>query len=562
MSCREETCCDTPLAYKADVPPVVVEDQIVFANIGDYGTDEGNTDKEAVADLVKSWNPEYITTNGGNWYGTGITLPDWQGRGANPYEDYIGSDAVPLPLLNGFALDAFINALDGPADGISGLTYSPVTGTLFAIRNVSSGQSATYEYDLKGVLLRTITHANFTDTEGICWMYGNTFAISEENAVNRITIVTIVDGQTTLDRNDFLATSFATGLVAGNLGIEGCGYDQANDLLYFTTEKALAGVWQLWSMNPSTGAVSAVVDITSAMSGVATDISDIYYDRRSGNVFLLSDESNKVIEMTLAAVVVRTLDITNFTQPEGLAFTDDMRFMWVTGEPRQWARYRNNALPVTNFYPATGNHDRDPAGHKAAFGYFNYPLVFREDLWLPSNGYYEVRRGFIHHFFFDSGYDSSQVNQQADGLGLTSKQGLWLRSQLAVSNARWKVVHIHHPGYTSTPTVSTAATLVGNGYLAYSAMRDLINVLRSWGADVVFHGHARNYERLNVGGLPVIVNGAGGNTLDAFDTAISESVLHVSEFGAGRGTATCRTFTWEWYNVDGVRRDVMVLTKS
>ncbi len=46
-------------------------DEIRFAVIGDYGS--GNSDEAAVADLVKSWNPDFIITTGDNNYPNGAT---------------------------------------------------------------------------------------------------------------------------------------------------------------------------------------------------------------------------------------------------------------------------------------------------------------------------------------------------------------------------------------------------------------------------------------------------------------------------------------------------------
>lgn len=241
-------------------------------------------------------------------------------------------------------------------------------------------------------------------------------------------------------------------------------------------------------------------------------------------------------------------------------------------EARAASIYRNYIYPYigaesssashSNFYPGTGNHDRDPVGHKQSFSWFNYPQVYRNGSWQASTGYYSVRRGIVEHFFYDSGYDSSQVNQQADGNDLLSAQAIWLQTSLAASNARWKIVHCHHPGYTSFESAASQPTLVGNGYLAYTAIRNLTNVLRGWGADVLFHGHIHNYERLNVGGLPVLVNGAGGREIEDFGTPIDESIYRFEGFGAHKGTATCERLTLEFFDADGVLKDTLILTKS
>jgi uncharacterized protein YjiK len=269
------------------------------------------------------------------------------------FDDYTFLDQ---PLVTAMVQESFNAAISGPASDLSGLTYSPVTGTVFGIKNVNAGDSEIYEWDKDGTLLRTITTTNFTDTEGICWMYGTTFAICEENPNNRITIVTINDATTSLNRTTYAAASFSSGISAGNLGIEGVAYDPARDVLYFTTEKPVSGNWHIYTMNPVTGSVAALCSILATVGAVATDVADIYYDPNSEHIFLLSDESNSVIEITRAGVVVRQLAITGFTQPEGLAFNPNMTLMWVSGEPAEWAKY---AAPET--VCAEGNTSTAPA---------------------------------------------------------------------------------------------------------------------------------------------------------------------------------------------------------
>src|SRR5687767_5725196 len=60
----------------------------------------------------------------------------------------------------------------------SAVAYSPVTGTIFCIRNSTN---AIYEYSETGTWLRTITTSGFADCEAICWMSDDKFAIAEED---------------------------------------------------------------------------------------------------------------------------------------------------------------------------------------------------------------------------------------------------------------------------------------------------------------------------------------------------------------------------------------------
>src|SRR5207249_2244460 len=92
----------------------------------------------------------------------------------------------------------------------------------------------------------------------------------------------------------------------------------------------------------------------------------------------------------------------------------------------------NYGLGATNneFWPCLGNHDWHATG---ALPYLNY-------FTLPGNErYYTFTRGPVQFFSLDS--DSSEP----DGRSSTSKQGLWLKSQLAASSALWKLVYTHYP---------------------------------------------------------------------------------------------------------------------
>ena len=73
------------------IPDVPAED-IVFALIGDYG-DSGSKVRD-VADMVKSWNPEFVVTAGDNNYETGqlSNMPDNIGQ---YYSDYIYNPDAP-----------------------------------------------------------------------------------------------------------------------------------------------------------------------------------------------------------------------------------------------------------------------------------------------------------------------------------------------------------------------------------------------------------------------------------------------------------------------------------
>ncbi|HVR01263.1 MAG TPA: metallophosphoesterase, partial [Polyangia bacterium] len=88
------------------------------------------------------------------------------------------------------------------------------------------------------------------------------------------------------------------------------------------------------------------------------------------------------------------------------------------------------------FFPTLGNHDWYAPEARPYLDYFE----------LPGNErYYDVTWGSVQVFALDS--DSNEP----DGNTADSVQAAWLRRGLATSTARWKIVIMQHPPYSSGP---------------------------------------------------------------------------------------------------------------
>ncbi len=172
------------------------------------------------------------------------------------------------------------------------------------------------------------------------------------------------------------------------------------------------------------------------------------------------------------------------------------------------------------FFPALGNHDWDAQGYT---DYFE----------LPGNErYYAFAQGPVQFFVIDSD------PREPAGLSSNSTQALWLKSQLALSEAPWKIVVFHHPPYSSAAHGNTP-------WMQWP--------YQQWGASIVLTGHDHDYERIMHGSLPYVVNGFGGRDLYAFNIPQPGSVVR---YNASYGTllieATPLTITFKAYSiVDG-----------
>lgn len=193
--------------------------------------------------------------------------------------------------------------------------------------------------------------------------------------------------------------------------------------------------------------------------------------------------------------------------------------------------------PTNRFWPSLGNHDWHTitcTGSSCTGAHFDY-------FTLPHNErYYDVDLGLVHLFAIDS--DSGEP----DGRDQNSIQAAWLQQQLTASSACYNLVYFHHPPYSSG---------------RHGSSETMQWPFAAWGADAIFSGHEHLYERLDVGGMPYFVNGAGGATLYAFDNVgnlppeVVSVVRYNQDYGAMLVTATTTAITYQFYTADGLLID-------
>lgn len=178
--------------------------------------------------------------------------------------------------------------------------------------------------------------------------------------------------------------------------------------------------------------------------------------------------------------------------------------------------WRNVILPYgkwirqEKYFPALGNHDWGypwDAGWKAdEIPQFDF-IPYLED-YPPAQGrYYEVVFGenLVQAFIVDS--DA----REPDGRSADSIQGRWFKDQLEKSTAKYKLIFMHEPPYSSC---------------MFGSNQTLAWPFKEWGADIVIAGHCHNYERLEVDGFPYIIDGLGGaNDLSGFDYVRPDSLV-------------------------------------
>ncbi len=186
------------------------------------------------------------------------------------------------------------------------------------------------------------------------------------------------------------------------------------------------------------------------------------------------------------------------------------------------------------FFPALGNHDLRTNNGQPYFDYFE----------LPGNErYYDFVQGPVHFFVINS--DRSE----ADGRSPDSAQAQWLQTRMSQSDSPWKIILMHHTPYTSALRRRTAEEL----QWPYA----------KWGATAVISGHNHFYERLEVDGLPYIINGSGGRRLYKFGPAQAENKARYNvDYGAMRVLATEDCLNFSFYNRSQDLIDSLTLLKN
>ena len=119
-----------------------------------------------------------------------------------------------------------------------------------------------------------------------------------------------------------------------NKGIEGVTYDARDGNFYCVLEKL---PMRVVSVALGSGAVSDLFDAEQLLGGIISDIAGIHFDALSRTLFLLSQESAMIVQVTLSGEVLGTLSIAVAdaprAEPEGIAFSADMQTLYIAAEP-------------------------------------------------------------------------------------------------------------------------------------------------------------------------------------------------------------------------------------
>lgn len=198
--------------------------------------------------------------------------------------------------------------------------------------------------------------------------------------------------------------------------------------------------------------------------------------------------------------------------------------------------------PFNRFWPSIGNHEYYSCD--CLQPYFDY---FPD---LPGNKrYYDVAIGRVHLFAVNSGKGEGPGTGEPDGTTANSKQAAWLKAALAASTACYKIVYFHIPPFSSVGQFTDP---------------NMNWPFVEWGADLVLMGHAHVYERMDIDGVPYMINGLGGANHFGFVGPIlpNSKVRFSDDFGAIRAEAGDHGMKLEFITIARKLVDTYVVAKE
>ncbi|MDA1044403.1 MAG: SdiA-regulated domain-containing protein [Verrucomicrobia bacterium] len=227
-------------------------------------------------------------------------------------------------------------AVAGVENDLSGITCALDTGTLYAILN-SPTVILALNKDLQ--VERVIQLEGFDDTEDLCHVDANRFAVVEERRRN----ICEFDLPTDAVRVDYAdaVKALIEKVDYENKGLEGVTYIPARDEFIVVKEKKPMRIYAVArkSLSEASPEILHPWD-AEKKSHHLDDLSAVHFDAASGHLLLLSHESKSVTEVTAQGDKVSVLSLTSghsglsadIPQAEGITL-DKNNHLFIVSEP-------------------------------------------------------------------------------------------------------------------------------------------------------------------------------------------------------------------------------------
>lgn len=256
-------------------------------------------------------------------------------------------------ILKGYQLQGKPLSIQGLKDNASGLTYSPVTNTLFMVVN---NPETLYELSLSGEVLRMIILQGFEDTEGVAHIEGNRFAVLEERR-SEINFIDINPETLVVKKSD--SDRFALNIFTSsekNLRLEGISIDHSTGDIYLVKEKSPRALYKVSGLldGKNNVQVSTPWNLEDDNNG-SSDLSGLFFAPEQQRLLVLSDESSKLTEFSLDGKPISEIRLSSFwqaqhkniPQAEGVAVSADGT-LYIVSEPNLLYRFVNTTAKTAS----------------------------------------------------------------------------------------------------------------------------------------------------------------------------------------------------------------------
>lgn len=210
----------------------------------------------------------------------------------------------------------------------SGAAYVADRNSIFIADNK---QNALFEYNATTFAFKKKINISLglADLEGVDWMYGNRFVLSDEG-LNQLVVVNITATDASITSSDEIYRLSPPISPASNKGLEGVTYDPYSaqstvDAFFMVQEKPPT----LYSINQG-GGMS-----TMSLSAHMTDAAGVSVSPDGNSILVVGEENKKLFRFNRNGVKLQERSIANFNQPEGVDLSGDGTKLFIVGESRE-----------------------------------------------------------------------------------------------------------------------------------------------------------------------------------------------------------------------------------
>lgn len=206
----------------------------------------------------------------------------------------------------------------------SAVAYNPDTGTLFVLGDEGD---ALVEVATDGTPVSTMTLTGFDDTEGLTYIGGGQFVITEERLRDAYRLSYVAGGsaaRASLPTADL-------GTTVGNVGIEGISFDARDGSYVFVKEKTLQEVNLATNTfgSPGSATVSSLFTPTLGVSdlsdvSVLSGVTDLAGLPGADDLLIYSQESARLLHVTRSGSILGSIDLSAYSaEAEGVTVDPD-----------------------------------------------------------------------------------------------------------------------------------------------------------------------------------------------------------------------------------------------